>query len=90
MQVILIALTIAVGIWVLYRLERVVVLLTLTTFFAYLVAPLVRLAEQPMHIAGTERHLPRGLAIAVIYLLLAGGGWMAGADSAAKGHRADG
>jgi predicted PurR-regulated permease PerM len=77
-QVILIALTIAVGIWVLYRLERVVVLLTLTTFFAYLVAPLVRLAEQPRHIAGTERHLPRGLAIAVIYLLLAGGGWTAG------------
>jgi predicted PurR-regulated permease PerM len=76
-QVILVALTVA-GIWILYRLERVAVLLTLTTFFAYLVAPLVRLAEQPIRLAGNERRLPRGLAIAVIYLFLAGVGWTAG------------
>lgn len=34
------------------RLERVGALLTLTTFFAYLVAPLVRLAEQPIRLRG--------------------------------------
>jgi predicted PurR-regulated permease PerM len=75
----LIALALATGIWMLYRLERVAVLLTLTTFFAYLVAPLVRFAEQPIRLAGTERHLPRGLAIALTYLFLVGAGWTAGA-----------
>jgi predicted PurR-regulated permease PerM len=74
--VMLVALSIA-GIWILYRLERVVVLLVLSTFFAYLVAPLVRLAEQPIRIAGTQRHLPRRMAIAVTYLFLAGVGWVA-------------
>jgi len=57
-----------VGIWVLYRLQRVFFLLILTTFFAYLVAPLVRIAERPIRVAGTERRLPRGLAIGVVYL----------------------
>jgi predicted PurR-regulated permease PerM len=66
------------GVWILYRLERVAVLLVLTTFFAYLIAPLVRLAEQPMRFAGSERRLPRGLAIAVTYVFLAGAGWTAG------------
>ena len=72
LQVILMVLAVATGILVLYRLERVVFLLILTTFFAYLVAPLVRLAEQPMRIAGTERRLPRGLAIGIIYLFILG------------------
>jgi len=72
LQVILMVLAVATGIWVLYRLERVVFLLILTTFFAYLVAPLVRLADQPMRIAGTERRLPRGLAIGIIYLFILG------------------
>jgi len=76
-QVMRVALAI-VGIWVLYRLERVAVLLVLSTFLAYLVAPIVRLAEQPIRVAGTQRHLPRGLAIAVTYLFLAGVGWVAG------------
>jgi predicted PurR-regulated permease PerM len=77
-QVILVGLAIAAGLWTLYRLERLAVLLTLTTFFAYLVAPLVRLAERPVRIAGTERHLSRGLAIAVVYLLLMAIGSTAG------------
>jgi predicted PurR-regulated permease PerM len=72
LQVILIVLAVATGIWTLYRLERVVLLLILTMFFAYLVAPLVRLAERPMRIAGTERHAPRGLAIGITYLFLFG------------------
>jgi predicted PurR-regulated permease PerM len=71
-QIILVVLAVAIGIWVLYRLERVVFLLILTTFFAYLVAPLVRLAEQPIHVAGIERRLPRALAIGIIYLFVLG------------------
>jgi predicted PurR-regulated permease PerM len=68
----------AAGIWILYRLERVAVLLVLTTFFAYLIAPIVRFAEQPIRIAGTGRQLPRGVAIAVTYLFLVAVGWTAG------------
>jgi predicted PurR-regulated permease PerM len=63
-------LAVAAVIWALYRLERVAFLLILTTFFAYLVAPFVRLAERPMRIAGTERRIPRGLAIGIIYLCI--------------------
>jgi predicted PurR-regulated permease PerM len=70
LQVILVMLAVAAAIWALYRLERVVFLLILTTFFAYLVAPIVRLAERPMRIAGTERRMPRGLAIGIIYLCI--------------------
>jgi predicted PurR-regulated permease PerM len=76
--VILVALAVAIGIGMLYRLERVVILLTLTTFFAYLVAPLVRFAQRPIHVRGTERHLPRGMAIAITYLFLMAIGWTAG------------
>jgi len=70
LQVVLGVAAAAVGIWVLYRLQRVFLLLILTTFFAYLVAPLVQIAERPVRIAGTGRRLPRGLAIGVVYLSL--------------------
>jgi predicted PurR-regulated permease PerM len=73
-QAALILLGVAAGLWVLYRIERVVLLLIVTTFFAYLVAPLVRFAEQPIAIRGTERSLPRGLAIGVVYLFILGVG----------------
>ena len=68
LQVILAVAAVAVGIWMLYRVQRVVFLLILTTFFAYLVAPLVRIAERPLVISGVARRLPRGLAVAVVYL----------------------
>jgi predicted PurR-regulated permease PerM len=74
LQVILIVLAVAAGIWVLYKLQQVLLLMVLTTFFAYLVAPLVRLAEQPIRIAGTGRRLPRGLAIGIVYLVILGVG----------------
>ncbi|HMD34838.1 MAG TPA: AI-2E family transporter [Vicinamibacterales bacterium] len=68
LQVIAAVAVMAAGLWLLYRLEKVAFLLVLTTFFAYLVAPFVRVAERPVRVAGTERRLPRALAIAVVYL----------------------
>jgi predicted PurR-regulated permease PerM len=68
LHIILAVIGVAVGIWMLYRLQRVAFLLVLTTFFAYLVAPLVRIAEGPLVISGAARRLPRGLAIGVVYL----------------------
>ena len=61
---------VAFGLWVLYRLQSLVFLLALAAAFAYVVAPLVRLMERPVRLAGRRRQLPRGLAIAVVYLVL--------------------
>jgi predicted PurR-regulated permease PerM len=72
-QIILIILAVAAGIWALHRLERVVLLLMMTMFFAYLIAPLVELAQRPIRIAGTERRLSRALAIGAVYLVIMGG-----------------
>jgi predicted PurR-regulated permease PerM len=72
LQILLIVLAVAVGVWTLHRLERVVLLLILAVFFAYLIAPLVEIAQRPIRIAGTERRLSRGLAIGIIYLVILG------------------
>ena len=77
LQVILIILAVAAAAWALYRLERVVLLLVVAMFFGYVVAPLVRFAEHPIHIAGRPRRLSRGLAIGLVYVVIlgsAGGG----------------
>lgn len=73
LQILLIVLAVATGIWALSRLERVVLLLVLAVFLAYLIAPLVELAQRPIRIAGTKRRLSRGLAIAIVYLMIVGG-----------------
>jgi predicted PurR-regulated permease PerM len=61
------------GIWVVHRLGRIVLVLILAMFVAYVIAPLVELAQYPVSVRGRSRRLPRGAAIAVVYLLLAGG-----------------
>ena len=70
----LVVLAVTAAAWVLYKLERVVLLLVVAVFFAYVVAPLVRFAEHPVRIAGRPRRLPRGLAIGLVYLVLLGSG----------------
>ena len=70
---VLIVAAIGVVIWVGHRLGRVVVVLILALFLAYLIAPLVELAQSPVVLKGRSRRLPRGVAIAVVYLLLAAG-----------------
>lgn len=69
----LIVASVGAAIWVAHRLGRIVLVLVLSMFFAYVIAPLVELAQHPFAINGRARRLPRGLAIAAIYLLLAGG-----------------
>lgn len=72
LQVLLLIVALACGLWALYRLTPVVLVLILAALFAYVVAPLVHAAERPIRIAGRRRHLPRGAAIAVVYVLIAG------------------
>jgi predicted PurR-regulated permease PerM len=71
LQVLLIIVGVAFALWALHRLESVVLVLILAALFAYLIAPLVHLAERPIGIAGRRRRLPRGPAITLVYVLIA-------------------
>jgi predicted PurR-regulated permease PerM len=59
-------------IWVLYLLRKILLLLILSVFFCYLIAPLVRLFEHPVYVRERELKLPRSAAIGMVYLLLGG------------------
>ena len=50
-----------VGIWLLYELYAVLLLLVIAIFFCYLIAPVVRIVEQPIYIGKREFKIPRGL-----------------------------
>jgi len=71
-RVILISLMFAAMLWVLYRLQGVILLLVLSIFFSYLVAPLVELVRKPFNLRGRERIIPRPAAIGIVYLVLFG------------------
>ncbi len=75
LRLILIVLGVAAIIWALYLLEGVILLLVLSIFFAYLIAPLVEFVHRPVWLRGSGRKhfIPRTLAIGVVYLLLFGG-----------------
>jgi predicted PurR-regulated permease PerM len=70
LRVLLLLLAVAGLLWVVYRLTTVILLVVLSIFFAYLVAPLVDLVQQPLRLGGRERVIPRGLAIAIVYVFL--------------------
>ncbi|HEX8845613.1 MAG TPA: AI-2E family transporter [Pyrinomonadaceae bacterium] len=72
MRVIIIILMVAALMWVLYRLQGVLLLLVLSVFFAYLVAPLVELVRRPFMVRGREHTMPRAVAIGIVYLVLFG------------------
>jgi predicted PurR-regulated permease PerM len=71
--VLLLVLGAALGLWVLYRLRGVLLLFVLAVFFAYMVAPLVRVLRRPVPVRGRRFALPLPLAIAVVYALTLGG-----------------
>jgi predicted PurR-regulated permease PerM len=69
----LIVASVGAAIWVAHRLGRIVLVLVLAMFFAYVIAPLVDLVQHPVSVRGRSLRLSRGFAIGVIYLVLAGG-----------------
>jgi len=73
LRILLIVAGVAVSVWGLYRLASVVLVLIVAVLFAYVIAPLVDLAGRPIRVAGRPRSLSRGAAIAVVYVLMAGG-----------------
>lgn len=58
------------GLWLLYQLSTVLLLLIIAIFFCYLIAPLVRIAEQSVYFGKRELKLPRSLAILLVYLVI--------------------
>jgi predicted PurR-regulated permease PerM len=72
LQVVLTIGGVALGFWVLHRLASVVLVLIVAALFAYVIAPLVQLAERPIRILGRTRRLSRAAAIALVYVLMAG------------------
>src|SRR6478672_4292280 len=73
LQCLLIVVGVALALWALYQLAAVVFVLILAALFAYVVEPLVHLAEFETRIADRPRRLSRGAAVAVVCVLLAGG-----------------
>ncbi len=70
LRIVVILLAVAAFLWIVYKLQTVLLLVVLSVFFAYLVAPLVDLVQQPVRIGGRDRAMPRGLAIAVVYVVI--------------------
>ena len=56
--------------WIIVKLTGVILLLVLSIFFAYLVAPLVEFLDRPIRIAGRKFAIPRSLAIVLSYLII--------------------
>jgi predicted PurR-regulated permease PerM len=58
--------------WMFEALESVILLVVLSIFFAYLIAPLVEIVRRPIYVRGREHLMPRVLAIAIVYLTMFG------------------
>lgn len=70
LRIVAILLAVAAFLWIVYKLTTVLLLVVLSVFFAYLVAPLVDLVQRPINLGGKERSIPRGLAIGIVYVVL--------------------
>jgi predicted PurR-regulated permease PerM len=68
------------ALWVILTLSGILLVIILAVFFAYLIAPLVELVRRPFRAGGSERVMPRWLAIAVVYVAIFGslgvGAWV--------------
>jgi predicted PurR-regulated permease PerM len=69
-RVIVIILGLLIAIWLLYKLRTLLLLLVISIFFSYLMAPIVSLFESPVYFRGREIKLPRTAAIFAVYLVV--------------------
>src|SRR6185436_10727604 len=70
LRLVLLLLSVAAGLWLLFALRGVILLLLLSMLFAYLIAPLVELLCRPVTLRQQSWAVPRALAIAIVYLAL--------------------
>jgi predicted PurR-regulated permease PerM len=72
LQILLVVLGVAFTLWAVYQLRGVLLLLVLAVFFAYLVAPFIRVCRRPFTVRGKKTVLPLPMAIGVVYLFILG------------------
>ena len=70
LRLVLLLLAVAAGLWLLFALRGVILLLLLSLLFAYLIAPVVEFLCRPVTWARRPWTFPRPLAIGTVYLLL--------------------
>ena len=70
LRLVLLLLAVAAGLWLLFALQGVILLLLLSMLFAYLIAPLVEFLCRPVTWGRRPWAIPRPLAIAMVYLAL--------------------
>jgi hypothetical protein len=70
LRLVLLLLAVAAGLWLLFALRGVILLLLLSMLFAYLIAPLVDFLCRPVTWRRHPWALPRPLAVAIVYLAL--------------------
>jgi len=70
LRVLFIILVVAAVLWVLIKLTGVILLLVLSIFFAYLVAPMVEFVRRPIRLGEREVAIPRVAAITIVYLVI--------------------
>ena len=71
LRLVLLLLAVAAGLWLLFALRGVILLLLLSLLFAYLIAPLVEFLCRPVSWGRRPWAIPRPVAIATVYLALA-------------------
>jgi len=70
LRIIIVLLSVVVVLWVISKLTGIILLLVLSIFFAYLVAPLVDFIRRPRTISNKTIGIPKVAAIALAYLLI--------------------
>ena len=78
LRIIFILLAVAGVLWLIHALEGVLLLVVISIFFAYLIAPLVDLVRRPFKVRGGEYTMPRVLAVGIVYLFIFGAIGVAG------------
>ena len=70
LRIIVVLLAVLIILWVISKITGIILLLVLSIFFAYLVAPLVEFIRRPRTIGDKTFAIPKAAAIALAYLLI--------------------
>jgi predicted PurR-regulated permease PerM len=70
LRLVMLLLALAAGLWLLFALQGVILLLVLSMLFAYFIAPLVEFLCRPVTWRGRRWEIQRPLAISMVYVVL--------------------
>ncbi|MGH9914438.1 MAG: AI-2E family transporter, partial [Pyrinomonadaceae bacterium] len=69
LRVILTILVVAGALWIIAQIKVVILMVVLSIFFAYLIAPLVGVVQRSFRRSDKTDIIPRGLAVGIVYLI---------------------